>query len=58
MIIVRLFFEGICSASARILKGQGYQGFLRKRAGSRIGKLKYLRGQNKNKNLFWNKNLI
>jgi hypothetical protein len=26
------------SASARISKGQGYQGFLRKRAGSSIGK--------------------
>jgi hypothetical protein len=25
----------ICSASARISKGQGYQGFLRKRAGSK-----------------------
>jgi hypothetical protein len=27
-----------CSASARISKGQGYQGFLRKRAGSSFGK--------------------
>jgi hypothetical protein len=26
-----------CSASARISKGQGYQGFLRKRAGSSLG---------------------
>jgi hypothetical protein len=28
----------ICSASARISKGQGYQGFIRKRAGSSFGK--------------------
>jgi hypothetical protein len=26
-----------CSASAKISKGQGYQGFLRKRAGSSFG---------------------
>jgi hypothetical protein len=29
-----------CSASARISKGQGYQGFLRKRAGSSFGQKK------------------
>jgi hypothetical protein len=31
---------GGCSASARISKGQEYQGFLRKRAGSSFGKKK------------------
>jgi hypothetical protein len=30
----------LCSASARISKGQGYQGFLRKRAGSSFGRKK------------------
>jgi hypothetical protein len=30
-------FGVFVSASARILKGQGYQGFLRKRAGSSFG---------------------
>jgi hypothetical protein len=29
--------QDVLSASARISKGQGYQGFLRKRAGSSIG---------------------
>jgi hypothetical protein len=32
------FQEYTCSASARISKGQGYEGFLRKRAGSSFGK--------------------
>jgi hypothetical protein len=36
------FLWGLHSASARISKGQGYQGFLRKRAGSNFGQKKQL----------------
>jgi hypothetical protein len=35
--------ESTFSASARISKGQGYQGFLRKRAGSSFGQKRAIR---------------
>jgi hypothetical protein len=53
---MKMQFEGVpclypvpwmlSSASSRIPKGQGYQGFLRKRAGSSFGQKKAIYGQN------------
>jgi hypothetical protein len=40
LIVISLLIFDITSASARISKGQGYQGFLRKRAGSSFGQKK------------------